>query len=172
MSTGREYKMAFLSPCSLPVKRSLLGRVGFRVLKCPIGKPLSLARTPARKARQGNGFELPVPREKRGLAAPAIITLARLPGGAGGEFNSVQLPGPVCHRRPDHGDPCNKGHLIGQTHLLKPKDVRTIRVRPELGALPRHHRPYVIAARLDRPLPGLQLRMEHVPNMNHYGPDL
>jgi len=76
--------------------------------------------------------------------------------------------------RYDHGDPWNKGHLTGQTHLFKfkPKDVRIIRVHPELEALPRHPRLNVIAARLDRPLPGLQLRMEHVPDMNHFGPDL
>src|SRR5690242_13504028 len=36
--------------------------------------------------------------------------------------------------RYDHGDPWNKAHPIGQTHLFKPKDVRTIRVRPELEA--------------------------------------
>ena len=45
-------------------------------------------------------------------------------------------------------------------------------VRPELRALPRHHRLYVIAARLDRPSPRLQLRVKHVPDMNHFGPDL
>src|SRR5262249_56812262 len=37
----------------------------------------------------------------------------------------------------------------------------------------RSHDPaYVIATRLDRALPGLQLRVEHVPDMNHFGPNL
>jgi hypothetical protein len=35
---------------------------------------------------EGSGFELPVPREKRGPVAPAIITLARLLEELGGEF--------------------------------------------------------------------------------------
>jgi hypothetical protein len=105
----------------------------------------------------------------RGSAANSapVSFLAEQVGGRRGFSASWQFA-----TRYDQVDPWNKGHLIGQTHLFKPKDVRTIRARPELEALPRHPRLNVIAARLDRPLPGLQLRMEHVPDMNHFGPDL
>jgi hypothetical protein len=42
---------------------------------------------------EGSGFELPVPREKHGPTAPAIITLARRLEGLGGEFGTGQLSG-------------------------------------------------------------------------------
>jgi hypothetical protein len=42
---------------------------------------------------EGSGFELPVPREKHGPTAPAIITFARRLEGLGGEFGTGQLSG-------------------------------------------------------------------------------
>lgn len=119
----------------------------------------ALQRRPSSRSRRG----------WRGSAANSapVSFLAEQGGGRPGFNASWQFA-----TRYDHGDPWNKGHPIGQTHLFKPKDVRTIRVRPELEALPRHPCLNVIAARLDRPLPGLQLRVEHVPDMNHFGPDL
>jgi hypothetical protein len=50
-------------------------------------------RTFADSPLEGSGFELPVPREKHGPTAPAIITLARRLEGLGGEFGAGQLSG-------------------------------------------------------------------------------
>ena len=68
----------------------------------------------------------------------------------------------------------NKGHLIVQTRPFTVSRTMSAPFASDSSwrTLPRHHRAYIIAARLDRPLPGRQLGVKHVPDMNHFGPDL
>src|SRR5690242_13504029 len=145
--------------------------------------PVSVTIWRADAPQEGSGFDLLVPRQKHGYSAGHHHTRAA----AGGARRRIR------HRSafwPSRGRAtwiqrqlavCLPGMItatLGTRHTRSAR--RTCLSRRMSGPfasvpswrLPRHPRLNVIATRLDRPLPGLQLRMEHVPDMNHFGPDL